>query len=64
MSMTCPDQCPACYNPFSYVNTNFCLSVITDVVIADNTMLFKLCPFDSSAGPAEDYSKLRLSSMS
>lgn len=61
MSMTCSDQCLACYNPFSYVNTNFCLSTITDV---DNTMLFKLCPFDSSAGPAEDYSKLCLSSMS
>lgn len=64
MSMTCPDQCLACYNPFSYVNSNFCLSIITNVVIADNAVLFKLCPSDSSAATAEDYSKLFLSSMS
>lgn len=64
MSMTCPDQCLAYYNPFSFGNSNFCISIITNVVIADNTMLFKLCPFDSSAGIAEDYSKLFLSSMS
>lgn len=64
MSMTCLDKCLACYNPFSYVNSNFCLSIITNVVIADNTRRFKLCPSDSSAGTAEDHSKLFLSSMS